>query len=237
MTTTIDRESRDALIEAINAYLDEEIMGFKFDETIDAIRDGTDDKTVHHVVFSLWMFSDDFNDHHVNLNREGWDYLQRLLLLLNSDACIVKESSRTWCETQCLAAKCILLFTYFAAKLGIGLHLLAIAVPFGITSMWINRRRSRRIEASVVKPWRLDPFESFATLSAVRETVPTFKKRRYSGIDQASHSHVETFGNLLQQFAVWFIFFPLVLLVQMLPQRHSRTRVVLPPAENTAHAA
>ncbi len=47
----VDRQNRDALVAAINRYLDGETTAFKFDDEIFSIK--SDDPTISHVVIGL----------------------------------------------------------------------------------------------------------------------------------------------------------------------------------------
>ena len=63
-TMTVDRESRDAVVAAINRYFDGETTAFQFDDEIFGVK--SDDPTVSHVVHTLWLFYDDCKDHKVH---------------------------------------------------------------------------------------------------------------------------------------------------------------------------
>ncbi len=116
----VDRKNRDRLIDAINRYLAGEITAFEFDEEIfDDITNDTDDLTVNYAIHSLWHFYDDLTDHKVHLSKEGWDYFQRLILILKSDAHIQHEGKRIWSQTQTSAAYALGTFGMAVALLGI----------------------------------------------------------------------------------------------------------------------
>ena len=83
MNRTVDRLNRDALVAAINRYLDGETTAFKFDDEIFGI--DSDDPTISYLVRQLWLFYDDLKDHKAQLSKEAWDYFQRLVLVLQSD--------------------------------------------------------------------------------------------------------------------------------------------------------
>ena len=80
-----DRECRNRLIDCINRYLTDSITSFQFDDELDAISASTHDSTVRLIASDLWNFYDDCKDHSVVLDKKSWDYIQRLLLVLESE--------------------------------------------------------------------------------------------------------------------------------------------------------
>ena len=74
------------MIEAIQSYMDEMILSDQLDNMIGEITAGTEDATVKTVGLAVWGLYDDLQDHLVVASKEQWDYLNRLLLLLRSDA-------------------------------------------------------------------------------------------------------------------------------------------------------
>jgi hypothetical protein len=120
---TVDRKNRDALLAAINRYLDGETTAFTFDDEIFGI--ASDDRTISHVVSQLWLFYDDCKDHKARLSKEAWDYFQRLILVLQSDAHVEVSKRRRWDYTQMIALVTLLLFVYGATWLGLGFSCLS----------------------------------------------------------------------------------------------------------------
>jgi hypothetical protein len=53
----------------------------------------TKDETVKHVADLLWYHYDDLEDHKVVASKAEWDFFQRLLLILKSDADLVEIST------------------------------------------------------------------------------------------------------------------------------------------------
>ncbi len=91
------RYDRDALAEVINRYLTDDLSAFKFDEALADISARTKDQTVQHVAGLLWYHYDDLEDHKGVASKVEWDFFQRLLLLLKSDADLVEETGkRRW---------------------------------------------------------------------------------------------------------------------------------------------
>jgi len=111
------RYDRDALVEIINRYLSEELTAFKLHDAISEIGAKTKDETVNQVVSLFWCHYDDVEDHKVVASKEEWDYFQRLLLILKSDAEIIQEAGeRRWRARQAVAAACLALFGVAVAK-------------------------------------------------------------------------------------------------------------------------
>ena len=225
MNKIVDRKSRDALIAAINRYLDGETTAFKFDDEI--FRIDSQDPTISHAVSQLWFFYDDCKDHKVQLSKEGWDYIQRLILLLQSDAQIEFSTRRRRDFTQLVALAALILFVYEAYWLGWGRQLLALAIPFGLVSIGISWWRDRKPKDK--NQIALMPFSSVSELLPVRRSVQNFRKRKYPlGMKPFKiRSRLADFAILLQSYAVWAMFSPLLLIFQALPIKETDTRVVM----------
>jgi hypothetical protein len=106
--TTVDRAGCDALVAAINRYLEGQTTAFQFDEELFSV--DFKDPMIGHVVGQLWLFYDDCKDHKVRLSKEAWDYFQRLILVLQSDGQIELTRRRRWDFAQLVAVLALLLF-------------------------------------------------------------------------------------------------------------------------------
>ena len=71
---------------AIRAYMAETITAFQLDEALFTIADATQDGTVKAVAKQMWFHYDDCKDHKIVSSKQTWDYFNRLLLLLESEA-------------------------------------------------------------------------------------------------------------------------------------------------------
>ena len=80
----IDRKSRDRFADLMEAYLQGHLSNLDFDEAISAIE--SDDPLIEFCRRWVWYFYDDLKEHRVALDKEGWDFFYRLILLLRSDA-------------------------------------------------------------------------------------------------------------------------------------------------------
>ena len=174
MENTVDRKSRDALVTAINRYLDGESTAFQFDDEIFGIT--SDDPTVSHVKGVLWCFYDDCKDHKVRLSKDAWDYFQRLSLVLQSDGQIEVSTRRQWDYTNTVAIAALAFFLCVASRLGLGIHLLALGIPFGVVSIIISYSRNQTAaERSNRRDASLPPFSSLSELMTLRRRASSFR--------------------------------------------------------------
>ena len=224
---TVDRHSRDRVASEVRRFLNSEITAFAFDEAIYDIE--SDDPTVRDIVYRLWHHYDDCMDHMVSLSKTEWNYFQRLLLILESDRHIKTEVRREWHWSQLLAIVSLLGFVFVAFQMGIGQHLLAISIPFGLVSMSIAyfRRRAHRAQVPDVSFYTLAPFATFTELWDTYRSVGGFKKQRFrSEADTKIRSDAMNRILMIPTWLGWLMFSPLVLLVQSLPQQKGTTNVV-----------
>jgi hypothetical protein len=222
------RYDRDSLIEVINRYLNEELTAFKLDEALSEIGTRTKDKTVDQVVQLLWCHYDDVEDHKVVASKEEWDYFQRLLLILKSDAEIVQETGeRKWTARQAVAAVCLVLFGLAVAKTGFGYHLLVVTMPLGLVSMLLSHWRSRDEARRLHDQTALMPFGSVSELLSLRRKVRNFVKARYPARlgSRQIRGPVSAAAMWLHFGVVWLIFSPVALAFQMLPEPEHRWKV------------
>lgn len=218
---TTDRANRDRLAAAIRRYLAEETTAFEFDEEIFQVRGTSHDPTIKIIAASLWFHYDDCKDHKVVLSKGEWDYFHRLLLVLESDAVIHNESWRVWSASQLVAIVALVAFAACALWLGIGEHLVLVAMPFGILSMLLARWRRGIVPEMTPEELRLTPFKSVSQLRAVRRSVGGFIKRRYPQQLTARRIRSPLMGRLilLPMHVVWLPLAPVLLLFQSLPLR------------------
>ena len=222
------RYDRDRLAEVINRYLNEELTAFKFDEQLSEIAAGTKDETVKQVASLFWYHYDDVDDHKVVASKEEWDYFQRLLLILKSDADIVSEGGlRKWTARQGVAAVCLAIFVVVLVKTGFGSHLFLATAPLGLVSMWLWHWRSCAEARRLHEQTAMSPFGSLRELLSVRRTVGSFVKVRYP-IRLGSRRIRGPMGAAANwlHFALGLLFFsPVALMFQTFPEKEQRWRV------------
>jgi hypothetical protein len=230
------RHDRDALAEVINRYLTDGLTSFKFDDALSEISTRTKDETVKHVANLFWYHYADIDDHKVVASKEEWDFFQRLLLILKSDADIVEETGRRiWTARQAVALVCLVVFVVVAAKTGWGSHLFLATVPLGCVSVLLKLWHSSLEEAQLRQQAPLAPFGSLAEVRSVRRKVQGFVKSRYPTQlgSRKIRGPVSDAFNWLHFVVVWLLFSPVALLIQALPEREVRWKVLRrPPARN-----
>ena len=82
----IDRSARNAMSKALGEYMAEEASAFELDDALDRLARSTEDGTVKFVRKLIWFHYDDLRDHKIVATKQEWDYFNRLLFLLESDA-------------------------------------------------------------------------------------------------------------------------------------------------------
>jgi len=226
----VDRESRDHLVAAIERYVDEETTAFQFDDEITRVRDASDDPTVDYVADELWCHYDDCKDHKVILSKAGWDYFQRLILLLKSDSHMEERRTYRWSVTQPIAAISLLLFGLSLAWLGSGYYLLLVA-PLWVVSVLLWRWDDRPVTSSDMRDFALTPFASVGELLDVRRRTVRFAKRRYPAhLKSRSTRRPMSMQVEAMMFVVtyvgWLLLSPLVVFFQLLPVVKHDSRAV-----------
>jgi hypothetical protein len=209
--------------------MNEEITAFQFDELLGKFRCSSSDKTVEFIAHDLWQCYDDCKDHQVVASKQTWDYFNRILLLLLSEAEVEQvRNGVQWHFSQIFAGACFLVAVFLSARIGWKSNLLEVTGPFGLVSMaiaWFNQRRWNKGAAPV-----LHPFPSFSTLSIVRRRAAGFSKKvRPKALDRRRiRPPIMNWILWAQRVTFWLIFSPIVLFIQALPKVARETRLKLP---------
>lgn len=232
----VDREARNELIGAVERYLDGITNNVEFDEEIFDIAERSSDPTIFEVAHALWTQYDDCQIHHADLSKPQWNYFQRLVLVLRSDACIETVRNQRWTSRQVVAASGALAFIVLAVGLGFGFHLALVTAPLGFVPAWLSRRKQDDTEPPTALEVALMPFASVAELLAVRRSVPGFAKRRYRELPvhlqgrsapwftrPVFQKPLSALGRLH-----WLVVPPLGLLPHLFPETDEKTSVRLP---------
>jgi hypothetical protein len=217
----IDRETRDKLIELINKFINCKISAFEFDEllfsddnSIEAIE--SKDKTIDFIIYQLWLFYDDIKDHDADLSKPSWDYIQRLILILKSDAQTEVKNKKTKLYTQFIALimliALVIVIYYFDF----------ISIPFFITWVigallsFLIQRYKDKIETNESecnnKNIHIYPFESYSQISYLAK-INNFKKNKFY---QRKTGKAPTYSKTL----IWLgylVHWPIVMLLNTLP--------------------
>ena len=238
---TIDRPARERLAADLRRFLAGECDLFNI-SSADPPRSA--DSAVREVRWQILGLLDGNVCVVADVDRELWDALQRVLLVLDSDARLVHARTRRRSWTQAAAAGGLVLT---AGSIGtalflFGLHwaLLAAFAP-GTLFAWavhrlnlnvrqrINARERRRTLPMPYGPiW---PFATFAELETTLRSVPDFRKRRFAPRPdgpELDDGRADRFWNgcLLTISSPWLLVVsPLVLLWQCFPATETRTSV------------
>lgn len=223
---SIDRARRNQIADMIRRYLAEDITAFEFDDQLFAI-DHSSDPAVFEIVYSLWHFYDDCIDHTVVMDKTAWDYIQRILLILESDAPITNRSRRIWCLPQVLACGCLAVMIWAVYVFGWGLHLFLLTPPLGAISILISRWRFRFLPSFSREATAIYPFACIADLLSTRRSVPGFEKRRFPNhiAGKKIRTDLDQEFCTLRTYISWLLFSPAVLLYQSLPIFHHQISV------------
>ena len=225
----VDREGRDRLVAVIEQYLDEQTTTPQFVDGISQVRNSTDDPTVDHMAEELCFDYYVCEDHKVALSKEGWDYFQRLILVLKSDAHIEETRTCRWSVTQPIAAISLLLFGLSIAWLGFPYYLFLIA-PLYAVSVLLWHWDGRPVTCASTMDFALVPFASVAELLNVRRRTVRFAKRKYPVRLKSKGTRWPTSMldamTLVVAYVGWLALTPLILLLQLLPVIKRGFRVV-----------
>jgi hypothetical protein len=215
----VDRNNRDRLIINIQNFMNDKINSFEFDENIFEVQTNSEDKTIKYVVDALWHYYDDIKDHKVTIYKEGWDFIQRLILILTSDKEIIEKKERKYTIRQVLS---LVLFTIFILSyfyIGYSLQLLYISIGLGIFSMALSWWKEKSEINNLIK-WELYPFSNIPELLTLKREQKSFQKQHYNQkLEQRNiRSDFIYIFLLIQSKLAWLVFSPFVLLYQSLPE-------------------
>jgi len=234
------------MVAAIRSYMEDKTTAFQLDEALAEVVVATGDETVADVGQALWFHYDDLKDHKIVASKEQWDYLSRLLLLLESDAEVeVVRGPRRWHFRQAAAGSCLLAFAFLAFRTGFGEHLFAYAVPFGAVSMLLAWLASRERAAQDRSDPTTIPFPSVRSLFSVRRRVPGFRKARYPKAIASRRIRRPLLDvwictdkiMWLPLAMVWLLLSPVPLFFQTLPDRETETTIRMPEPEGAGDAS
>jgi len=220
---------RRALAALIREFLASQIGAFEFDKRLAEFRDSAD-PIIQFVSRAVWYFYDDCTDHLVCLSKAGWDYFQRLLLALETDCRIERESKRHWNLTHAGAAAALAGFIYFARQWGWGYQLLILSIPFGCISVALAWVRSLNQPAPHPYETAINPFATFGDLATAYHSTQ-FRKTRYPRDIAQRWIRGPILAGIWQLifYVMWLLFSPVVLLAQMIPFAQTQIRIVASP--------
>lgn len=173
----VDRIARDKLLAAIDRFLKGETGSFTFDDEVFAIE--SQDQTVRDIALDCWFCYDDCIDHPVKLTRDGWNHMQRLRLMLASNAQFQKIRRWQWSPAHSYAAGALLVLAMVFWSQGWGFLFLMANFAAGLGFWYFASRDHAKRPATEAAIYQITPFQSLSILRDVRESVPDFKKLRY----------------------------------------------------------
>lgn len=240
----IDRVARDKTVAAIEAYMNDEMMAFEFDDTLQDIVAKTEDEAVVDAVRILWYFYDDLTDHNIHASKEQWNLMYRMILFLRSDAELEIKKNRLWSATQIVAFGLMVLIALLAWTFSESWILLIAWIGAGILT-W---EMSRRIRTPLYYQYTIHltentvfPFDSSLDILRAARSVPNFHKRPFPselakrrirngllGAFLETEIHFPRLIILPLAFVGWTIVLPLVLIGQLFPLHIHRRTVVVP---------
>ena len=222
----VDRDNRDKLIVEIQNFLNEKTDSFEFDENIFEIQANTEDKTINYIVKVLWHYYDDLKEHKVAIDKEGWDTIQRFLLVLKSNQEIIEKKERKYTTRQVLSLSLLSLFIVSYFYVGYTINLLYIAMGLGIFSMALSWWKIKSETDTLVK-WELYPFSNIPQLLRLRRNQKSFQKQHYSkkiGTNEIRSNFIY-YLMLIHSRLSWLVFSPFVLLYQSLPETNTTIEI------------
>ncbi len=226
----IVRKDRKRLATALRAFVNSELTLTQLGEELHWARDSRD-TTVTDVVEQLGEDWEDLVQSPQPLDKSGWDWVQRLLLLLDSNGRIVREHRWHWCHTQLVALATLVVVVCLVLMFGWQWGLWVTA-PATLVSLLLLRIRLRKI----TRPYQnvLMPFGTFEQLKRTYDSVPVFRKQRYPfarksswSLPQKIASSVGTAVILGWLFAMLVMVPPFSLLLQLLPIHEERVDVAI----------
>jgi len=222
----IDHDARAKVRSAIDDYLNDRITAFQFDERLFGDV-ATNDATVNYICWQLWCIYDDCKDHLVHAEKKTWDAVQRIKLLLESDAELIQKTHRHWDFSQLVAGVTLtcLIFSCWVYPAAWPLAFFA----GGIVALGLTKRRDHiRAQIEPADPLRIWPFDSLGGLRLAVENIPTFRKQRHR--PEVAHRRVRSPRAESALRAVgwlaWVFFAPFFLMGQALPVTSTTVSVV-----------
>jgi len=224
-----------ALADALDAFLDDRIGSAELDQIVQRHSAPTDDATVATIGTAIWFLYDDFKDHRVALDRNSWDWAQRLLLVLRSGATVEHvRTNWTWSKCQVLPACAGILALVLIALTWWSAVSTVVVIAAGFTSIGFSMHWRAQHEVAGLPS--VAPFSNFANLMSARRIAHGFRKRRYR--PELAHRSIRSkradFLLMIPSRVIWLALGPIVLLAQALPTSTAEHRVVVPSVPHEA---
>lgn len=177
----IDHEARAQMAAAMRAYMADELTAFRFDEELERIEAATTDGTAQAIRLWLWGLYDDLKDHPIIASKPVWDFMGRLMLVLESGGEIeMAPGRRRWRMDRVALAAALVAVAVVVPPQQPGLKLVAWNLASALALAALDRREEARMRPL----WTgtigaLRPYGSLAELRAARRRVSGFRRPRF----------------------------------------------------------
>jgi|GEM_PF-4781927 len=169
----VDKQAREDICLALEQFMLGKINNFELDNKIQKIE--TKDETVKNVSHLLWYFYDDLIEHGVDdFDKSSWDYLNRIRLLLKSDATLERK---TLYKLPQLFVILIWIVSFLADAFSNFSPLFIYSFAILISGFYSWRLYFWESEKS--SKAQTEPFKSFGDLKRARKAITDFKKIRF----------------------------------------------------------
>ena len=181
------REDRDRLALLLSDFMEEKIGSFALDKGLDDLLESKD-SAVRELAGQLWFFYDDFADHTIIIDRDGWNWLQRWLLFLKTDEAKpwpqdpTPSTSRWWLAVRFAAVLAGVILSAWALALAMQSYVgISIWLAGTTLAIWFGRRSSGGSALDPVKQEieRCLPFRTSADILRARRLCATFRKKSW----------------------------------------------------------
>lgn len=176
----IDREARNEVIQGIDEFMDDQCDSDDLDGLLDLVYDETKDETIKNLRFAITQTYDFLWPHMIDVDLPKWKFLNRVRLLLQSDAELTVIRCRRWTVRQTIALLSLVGYPFLFVMsqrlfdFAYGVHFaLLFSTLCALTFVFLRKQRPRPLDI------RLNPFSNVREILAVRKTVPTFVKKPY----------------------------------------------------------
>ncbi len=218
---------REHLSQQIRSYIAGEISAIHFLVNIAPYSDDDDvagDRTTNWVAEQFDTLIDRNSDNPAAWPHERWNFVQRILLLLESGYEIHTKIKRRWTWLQIPPAVAVVALICVLGHFGwiVTIWSGSTWIVAGIVSMGLFRFRCKLAEQQK-QPFNpaLSPFQTIAAVEDAMRRATHYKKIRAAKTrtDNSNRTRTRTrsFFPLTVSIILWFIFAPLVLVVQCLP--------------------
>jgi hypothetical protein len=220
----VDRQARNRLIEAIIMCLESKVDDHAFEQMVTEI--DTKDEVAFEFQLNLNNLTD-FASSSLSEQRGIWQYFNRYMLLLHSDAEFEwRQGKLRWKPIQALPALCLVTVVLALCMRESGVHLPIVFLVFATVDALCRRFFERRDSGDEEL---LSPFDSYASLSIVRRNTPSFAKLKVPrNLDRVKISRDgATLITHMLWLPVYVLLAPILLVFSSLPFNERKQVVVL----------